>query len=351
MSLNWALTPPLPFVSAVIALVIAAHIVTGGRGSRASRACFSALCLLFAIEAVLVGLRFGYGIERLIPLQRVLALGVGPLLWCGFRALADEPPQGSRVFAHLGGAILLAAAATIVDQLGRMIDLIIAASYGAYLWGLVRLWRGGTGLLAHTAFNRLAALRRRLLLAIVLLAALLALDTAIAIDFAIWNGRHAPVLIMAANLGLIVAAVAVAFRAPVEGHPSAAGPSMQQTATAADHILAKRTSALLSETGLHRDPDLTLSRLARRLGVPARSLSLAINRVYGLSVSLFINERRVEDAAALLKETDATVADIMEQTGFLSRSNFYREFQRVHSTPPAEFRKQNAINEVDFPTT
>lgn len=342
MTWSWALTPPLPFVSAVIALVIAAHIVTGRGGTRASRTCFTALCLLFAVEAILVGLRFGYGVERFEPLQRVLPLGVGPLLWCGFQALADKPALRSRTWAHLAAAVLLAGIVAMVEPLGRMIDLIIAASYGGYLWGLFRMWRGRSGALSGTALGQVEAFRRRLLLAIVLLAALVVVDTAIAVDFVVWNGRHAPALIVTGNLALIVAALSVALSRQGERRLSSPVGAGHHTATAEDHDLALRAAALLSESGLHRDPDLTLSRMARRLGIPARSLSIAVNRVHGQSVSLFVNARRVEDAAALLRTTDATVADIMERTGFLSRSNFYREFQRVHGVPPAEYRRQSA---------
>ena len=44
------------------------------------------------------------------------------------------------------------------------------------------------------------------------------------------------------------------------------------------------------------DPDLTLARLARKLTVPAKQLSSAINRVKGENVSRYINRHRIEHA-------------------------------------------------------
>jgi AraC-like DNA-binding protein len=56
-------------------------------------------------------------------------------------------------------------------------------------------------------------------------------------------------------------------------------------------------------------------------------------------VSQYVNGFRVEHAARLLRDTDTSVAKIMEQSGFLTRSNFYREFQKRYDEAPAAFRQ------------
>jgi AraC-like DNA-binding protein len=78
--------------------------------------------------------------------------------------------------------------------------------------------------------------------------------------------------------------------------------------------------------------------LAKRLQVPSRALSLAINQVKGMNVSQYVNDFRLDHAAKLLAEGQGSVAEVMDQSGFLTRSNFYREFQRRFDMTPAAYR-------------
>jgi AraC-like DNA-binding protein len=89
---------------------------------------------------------------------------------------------------------------------------------------------------------------------------------------------------------------------------------------------------------LFLEADLTVQRLARRLHLPARSLSAAINRTQGSNMSQYVNTFRLAHAARLLVESKDSVTRIAEQSGFMTRSNFYREFQRVYGQSPKEYR-------------
>lgn len=91
--------------------------------------------------------------------------------------------------------------------------------------------------------------------------------------------------------------------------------------------------------GLCRDPDLTLSRLARRLRLPASSVSAAVNRVRGLNVSQFENEHRIAYAAKALADSDRSISEIMQAVGFRTKSNFNREFKRVTGESPMDYRR------------
>ena len=79
----------------------------------------------------------------------------------------------------------------------------------------------------------------------------------------------------------------------------------------------------MQKVPLFLDPDLTLSRLARRLRVPAKELSKAINQISGENVSGFINRRRIAHACALLKQGHS-VTSAMFDSGFQTKSNFNR---------------------------
>jgi AraC-like DNA-binding protein len=96
---------------------------------------------------------------------------------------------------------------------------------------------------------------------------------------------------------------------------------------------------VLMSTQLYLEPDLSVQRLARRLHVPVCALSVAVNQTQGMNVSQYVNQFRMEHAADLLRGSDESVAKVMAQSGFLARSNFYREFQKVYGQTPAAFRQ------------
>ncbi|MEM8539331.1 MAG: AraC family transcriptional regulator [Pseudomonadota bacterium] len=73
--------------------------------------------------------------------------------------------------------------------------------------------------------------------------------------------------------------------------------------------------------------------------VPTRSLSAAVNRTRGMNLSQYVNQFRLAHAARLLTDTDESVTAISLGSGFMARSNFYREFQRVYKQSPIEYRE------------
>jgi AraC-like DNA-binding protein len=99
--------------------------------------------------------------------------------------------------------------------------------------------------------------------------------------------------------------------------------------------------ALMKDRHAYRDVDLNLDRLARKLAIPARQISAAINRATGKNVSQYVNEHRIAEACLLLAETEKPVTEIMFDVGFQTKSNFNREFRRVTDTTPLEWRDRS----------
>ncbi|MGB7319114.1 MAG: AraC family transcriptional regulator, partial [Planktotalea sp.] len=118
------------------------------------------------------------------------------------------------------------------------------------------------------------------------------------------------------------------------GEPKA---DVQSAASEEDTAIIARLDALVEDGRLYVDPDLTLSRLARKMGMPVKTLSIAINRVTGENVSRYINERRIRDACAAL-ERGESVTDAMLGSGFNTKSNFNREFLRITGKTPRDYR-------------
>lgn len=87
-----------------------------------------------------------------------------------------------------------------------------------------------------------------------------------------------------------------------------------------------------------RGPDLTLAQLARRLRVPARRLSEAVNRATGESISRHVNGYRIRATCAALT-AGASVTTAMLDAGFATRSNFHRTFRRITGKAPGDWAR------------
>ncbi len=113
-------------------------------------------------------------------------------------------------------------------------------------------------------------------------------------------------------------------------------PEVARLATAGDAALVEATVRLMAERRLWLDPDLTLARIARRIGVPAKALSGAINRVKGENVSGVDNSWRIAEACRLM-QAGASVTEAMLGAGFTTKSNFNRDCLRVGETAPNDW--------------
>jgi len=329
---------PLPLLTFLMAAALIWRI---DFGLTVARTLFVAFFAIVACGALLVGLRFGYGVDQLIPVQRALPLLGGPLLYLGFAVLTVPSAQVPRMLAlHLGIALVAALVAPnlFVGWLG--LDSVIALSYSVYATAILLLWRKGQNTLCHARLEMTAALHRWMLWAAGFLLAMVLIDTAIAASFALHRSDDAVKLISFGSLaliGLMVLAIITAASFGVAGKPQAAALVPPDEAAA----LEQAAHAFLTSTQLYLDPALSIDRLAKRMHVPMRSLSAAINQSKGMNVSQYVNGFRLSHAAMLLRDTQLSVTEIAAQAGFLSRSNFYREFQRSHNQSPAAYRAQS----------
>ncbi len=96
---------------------------------------------------------------------------------------------------------------------------------------------------------------------------------------------------------------------------------------------------------LWRDPDLTLTSLAKALGTNTTYLSRALNEGLGKSFSAFINARRVTEAKTLIAQSGQT-SDLMAiafQAGFNSKASFNRAFSEFAGTSPSAWRRSQRL--------
>lgn len=350
---------PIPFLTAALSALMLVRVSAASVGNGRFRFWLALLFAAIMLQATLVGLRFGYGFDGAILVQRVLPLSVGPLAYLAFRSLVAEGGGGGsrEAVRHLGPALVAAAAGFAIPPPYPAVDILIAASFAFYIALLARLWRRGPAAFEAVPFGSEGEARNWLAAVIAAMAVVGVTDVAIAADFTVYGGRHAATIIGAVSLGAVGLLLAAAMLFPRSvGRPVAAVPADAPGDRPAPKDVAEPSSgapsppdaeetallaaldALMRERRLYRDADLTLARLARRLGVPARRLSMAINRRHGMSVSLYVNALRVEEAAEALAGSDRAVGDIMAEAGFRTKSNFNRAFQERHGMSPTAYR-------------
>jgi AraC-like DNA-binding protein len=101
------------------------------------------------------------------------------------------------------------------------------------------------------------------------------------------------------------------------------------------------------ERHLLRAKDIADARFREQLDVPALAraaylspahFSREFHRAFGETPHQYLLTRRLERAAALLRNTDRSVADICFNVGLRSVGSFTTSFQRVYGMSPTAYR-------------
>ncbi len=103
---------------------------------------------------------------------------------------------------------------------------------------------------------------------------------------------------------------------------------MQRVKAAIDHIEA------------HLGENLTLDRLADKVGVSRYHLQRLFRSGYGENLKAYIRKRRLTVAAQRLAETEARIIEIALESGFESQEAFTRSFRAQFGCNPGQYRKR-----------
>lgn len=87
----------------------------------------------------------------------------------------------------------------------------------------------------------------------------------------------------------------------------------------------------------YADP-ITVEDLAAAAGLSRAHFSRMFSRTFGETPRAYLQSRRLERAAALLRYTDRSVADICAMVGLKSLGTFTTNFARVYGLSPAAYR-------------
>src|SRR6184192_3903610 len=85
---------------------------------------------------------------------------------------------------------------------------------------------------------------------------------------------------------------------------------------------------------------LDVDDLARAAGLSRAHFSREFRRAFGEAPHAYLLTRRLERAAALLRNTDRSVADICFSVGLSSVGSFTSSFTRTYGKSPTSYRHQ-----------
>ncbi len=85
--------------------------------------------------------------------------------------------------------------------------------------------------------------------------------------------------------------------------------------------------------------ELNVEYLATKMGMSRTSLYKKIRNVININANDYINKLRLEKAIMMLKETDYSILDISEATGFSTQRYFSTFFKKMTGQTPRQYRK------------
>ena len=89
----------------------------------------------------------------------------------------------------------------------------------------------------------------------------------------------------------------------------------------------------------HMDQRITIEGLCHLYPINPTTLKEVFKDVYGTSIAAHLKEHRMEKAARLLRETDASVAEVARRVGYESQSKFTAAFKDQYGCLPTMYRK------------
>ena len=322
---------PIPaFVALVLGYLALRTLLSEGRPLLV---VFLAAC---AAQSLLVTLVGGYGLEWLRPILPVSATMIPPLAWITFQDALVSRLSLRAIALHAAAPAFTLFCRVFAPETTDVVVPLVFLGYGGAI--LIQLRTSSDMPLARLEAGQVPVVIWQIL-GWALIASALS-DVLIALAYVTGNGDWTGWMITVSSslalllLGLLSGSPAASG---TEGDEGEARPAPSRQSVTEDTEILTRLDVFLSREPVHLDPNLTLSRLARRLHLPEKRLSSAVNRATGSNVSRYINAWRIRHACKLIEEGSA-VTEAMLDSGFNTKSNFNREFRRVTGVAPSQWQ-------------
>jgi len=332
---------PIPIFGCLVLTFLFLKLVIEGRG----RSFIAVLLLQCALQNLIVSLNQHYGVAWAQAVQPVTAAAIPPLAWVAFETSAIRRFTVAR---HLPHALVPAFIAFCVAFARTPLDFLIPAVFVAYGTAILIVSSRGSDALPNTRLSagNVPGLIWRFIGVSLIVSALG--DAAIVGAQIIGQGAWQPWIVSVSSTGMLLLLGALSLSGSLwrqDGDEPDLPDAKPPIDPEEDAKIMARLDALMAQQKLYLDPDLSLRQIARKLVLPVKTVSAAINRSTGENVSRYINARRVAVACAALQDGES-VTSAMLTAGFNTKSNFNREFLRITELTPSQWVKASSSNMV-----
>ena len=91
----------------------------------------------------------------------------------------------------------------------------------------------------------------------------------------------------------------------------------------------------------HLDADLSVQSISKNANISKSALYRRFESGFRLTVSEYVNEKRIEKATELLNKSSLSIEEIARTVGFSGGSYFSKIFKKKKGVPPMQFRNAN----------
>ncbi|SDF13135.1 AraC-type DNA-binding protein [Celeribacter baekdonensis] len=323
---------PIPLISSLVLGFLLLRVWINGRRHE-PLVLLLALC---ALQGLIISLAQHYHVPGFRHIQPITATLIPPMAWVAFQTTAIRSFATSDLLNLLGPLCALVSLAVAPNGLDTLIPVLFCG------YGIALLWVSLQGADAMPRM-RIAAgdLPGRIwqVMGATLIASGLSDVLIVAVQILGVPGLQ-PWIISVYSSGIILIIGALSLSTSLETSPSDEDPEQELPLSDHDIEIVAKLETLMANQHLYLNPDLTLAHLSRKLLVPAKQVSAAINRVTGENVSRYINGARIKAAQEALA-AGQNVTNAMLSCGFNTKSNFNREFLRVTGTNPRDWQAQH----------
>lgn len=344
----------LVVLNSVLCLVLAFHFYLSPAQHVLPARLLGVNYTIYALQNVLLALLLSQDIGAQV--RGIVAMLIGPAFWLYACAVIFPPRTWLTPYLALHLVPALCVAILMWFASYQWLNAIILASFTLYLIAVLKIWR-----LEYWPNSQLGRFSQaaRFCLQVQILIIALNLFSEIAISLELKNGkalRESYTLLLAIFIFLsvhIITLVAALQRwsyinwlqelrfftqEQIAKVGTTKPPVLNQEELTA---LFCRWEQMVTEQQLHVvEYGINLNVASRKLGVPARHLSNAINQIYGASFSQYLNARRIDEAKILIRQfPEKALTELMLEAGFNSKSSFNKEFVRFEGTSPSEYRR------------
>ena len=103
--------------------------------------------------------------------------------------------------------------------------------------------------------------------------------------------------------------------------------------------LARRAEAQMIER--LSDRNLKMTEIAEHIGISTAHLRRIFYATFGVAPNSYLQQKRIQKARLLLLESDFSMEQIAEATGFCNAYYFSRVFRSFNGMPPGAYRQEN----------